>query len=125
MADKEIQKRSSNPILKLVNLKRFISRLRELFQPKKKSVGASWQDVKLEISDKVRRRLEMRHILENDLKQVIHHAETNGEKLYQVDSDKYLARLKIGKATFYVEYSLGAESFIVESAYAHKSDIVG
>ena len=69
--------------------------------------------------------VEMRHILEDEVKQVIHHAETAGEKLYQYDSDKYLAKLRIGKATFYVEYSTVAGSFIVESAYVHKSDIVG
>ena len=96
--------------------------------PRKKkitSVGGSWEDIKLKINEKVRQRLEMRHILDDDIKQVIHHAEITGEKLYQIDSDKLLAKLRIGSATFYVEYSQGTGSFIVESAYAHKSEIIG
>ena len=85
----------------------------------------SWEELKLEISEDVKGRLEMRHILEDDIKQVIDHAETTGEKLYQIESNKLLGKLKIGKATFYVEYSLGAGSFIIESAYAHKSEVIG
>ena len=87
----------------------------------------SWEELKLEIAADVRRRLEMRHILEDDIKQVIFQAEATGEKLYQVESNKLLAKLRIGKATFYVEYSLGAAagSFIIESAYTHRSEIVG
>jgi hypothetical protein len=85
----------------------------------------SWEEIKLEISPHVKRHLEMRHISEDEVKQVIHHAETSGEKLYQPDSGRYLGKLKIGKATFYVEYSPGEGNFIVETAYAHKSEIVG
>ena len=86
----------------------------------------SWEEIKVEISDSVRQRLEMRHISEDEVKQVIYHGETTGEKLYQIESNKLLAKLKIGKATFYAEYYPGEEGkYILESAYAHKSDIMG
>jgi hypothetical protein len=85
----------------------------------------SWEEIKLEISASMQRHLEMRHISEDEVKQVIHYAETTKEKLYQPDSGRFLGKLKIGKATFYVEYSPGDGGFIVETAYAHKSDIVG
>ncbi len=122
MADKEIQKRS-NPIFKFIG--HLVHIIRKLFQPKKKLVGASWQDVKLEISADINRYLEMRHVLEDEIKQVIYHAETSGEKLYQPKANRYLAKLKIGKANYYVDYSLGDGNFIVKSAYAHRSEIVG
>jgi len=87
----------------------------------------SWEEIKLEISAALRQRLEMRHISDDDLKQVIHNAESTGEKLYQIESDKLLAKLRIGKATFYVEYApgTGAGSYSIVSAYAHKSEIIG
>lgn len=123
MVDEEIQQRNTNPIVKLVV---YLTRtLKKLFQPKKKLVGESWQEVKLDISVVVTRYLEMRHVLEDEIKQVIFHAETSGEKLFQPDTGKFLAKLRIGQATFYVEYSQGTRSFTVESAYAHKSEIVG
>jgi glutamate synthase (NADPH/NADH) small chain len=85
----------------------------------------SWEKIKLQVSDEVKQKLEDRHILEDDVKQVIHQAESEGEKLYEPDANRYLAKLRIGKATFYVEYSIEPESYAVRSAYAHKSEIVG
>lgn len=84
-----------------------------------------WGEIKLQVNDEVSKRLEERHILEDEVKQVIHHAETEGEKLYEPDANKYLAHLRIGNATFYVEYSVEPGNYIVRSAYAHKSEIVG
>jgi glutamate synthase (NADPH/NADH) small chain len=85
----------------------------------------SWEEVKLQLSDEVKQKLEDRHILEDEVKQVIHYAETEGEKLYLPDDNRYLAKLRIGKATFYAEYSIEPDSYVVRSAYAHKSEIVG
>lgn len=103
----------------------FWKNLLRIFQPKEKPIGKSWHKIKLDIRPEVNRYLEMRHVLEDEVKQVIFQAETTGEKLYQPDSGKFLAKLRIGKATFYVEYSQGTGKFIVESAYAHKSEIIG
>lgn len=82
----------------------------------------TWEEIKLQVSNEVKQLLEERHILEDEVKQVIHHAETGGEKLYLPDENRYLAKLKIGKATFYVEYSVEDGSYIVRSAYAHKAE---
>jgi len=83
----------------------------------------TWEEIKLELGDEVKQLLEKRHILEDEVKQVINHAETEGDKLYQPDSNKYLAKLSIGEATFYVEYSIKEDSYVVSSAYAHKAEI--
>ena len=85
----------------------------------------SWEEIKLQLDDEVGKRLEERHILEDDVKQVIHNAESSGEKLYKPDENIFLAKLIIGKATFYVEYSIEQTNYILRSAYAHKSEISG
>jgi hypothetical protein len=52
------------------------------------------------------------------------HDETTGDKLYQQEGDRFLARLRISEATFYVEYSVSGENYIVHSAYAHRAEMV-
>ncbi len=84
-----------------------------------------WEKIKLQISEDVKKRLGERHILEDEVKQVIYHAETEGDKLYQTQSNKLLAKLRIGSATFYVEYAVEKDVYTVRSAYAHKSEIAG
>lgn len=83
----------------------------------------TWEEIKLQVSSEVKQLLEERHILEDEVRQVIHHAETGGDKLYLPDENRYLAKLRIGKATFYVEYAIEQGSYIVGSAYAHKAEI--
>jgi len=69
--------------------------------------------------------LEDRHILDEDIQQVIQYAEKNGEKLYQPDGDRYLAKRRLSEATFYVEYSVSDEGVVVHTAYSHRSVIEG
>lgn len=83
------------------------------------------EEIKLQVSSEVKQLLEERHILEDEVRQVIHHAETGGDKLYLPDENRYLAKLRIGKATFYVEYAIEQGSYIVGSAYAHKAEMKG
>jgi hypothetical protein len=85
----------------------------------------SYEEIKLQISDEIKKCLDERHILEDEIKQVIYHAETEGNKLYQPEANCYLAKLKIGNATFYAKYSVEGDSYLVQSAYAHKSEILG
>jgi len=39
------------------------------------------------------------------VKKVIDFAETKGEKLYQQEANRYLAKSRLGEVTIYVEYS--------------------
>jgi hypothetical protein len=82
MTEKEIKK-SNNSVPGLV--KQFTRFFSKIFHFQKSLIprASSWQDVKLDISPEVNRYLEMRHVQEDELKQVIFHAETTGEKLYQ------------------------------------------
>lgn len=85
----------------------------------------TWEEIKLQVSNEAKQLLEERHILEDEVKQVIHHAETEGDKLYLPDENRYLAKLRIGKASFYVEYSVEQGSYIIRSAYAYKAEMKG
>jgi hypothetical protein len=68
--------------------------------------------------------LDNRHIIDEDVRQVISHAEATGEKLYQEGRERYLAKLKTANATFYVEYSPSPGGYRVHSAYFHRSEIM-
>ena len=68
--------------------------------------------------------LEKRHILDEDIEQVIKNAEESGEKLYQPDGERYLAKMRLSEATFYVEYSLSDEGYVVHRAYTHRSSFI-
>ena len=85
-----------------------------------------YEALSLEKSPEVAELLESRHILDDEVKMVIHQAEATGEKLYQPDANRFLAKLRIADATFYVEYSPAAEnSYTVHTAYSHRSEFGG
>lgn len=82
------------------------------------------EEVKLQKSGEVGKLLESRHILDEEIKMVIHNAETKGEKLYKSEMNRYLARMRIMNATFYVEYSISDEGvYIIHTAYSHRSEM--
>ena len=64
------------------------------------------EKISLQKSGEAANLLEERHILDDDIKAVIDNAETTSEKLYQPGTDRYLAKMRKGNASFYVEYSL-------------------
>jgi hypothetical protein len=83
-----------------------------------------YEAIKLQKSEEISEILESRHILDDEVKMVIHNAESKGEKLYQPDIERFLAKLKIADVTFYVEYSLAGErTYIVHTAYFHRAEL--
>lgn len=87
-------------------------------------MSSSYQDVKLEKSAQVAGLLDSRHILDDEVRMVIHQAESTGEKLYQPESNKFLAKRRIGEATFYAEYSMaGDKTYKVHTAYSHRAKL--
>jgi hypothetical protein len=80
--------------------------------------------LKLQKSDEVSEILQSRHILDDEVKMVIHNAECRGGKLYQLEAERFLAKLKIADVTFYVEYSFaGEKTYIVHTAYSHRAEL--
>ena len=87
-------------------------------------MAEEYEAVEIQKSDEVRDILEYRHVLDDEIKMVIHSAECSRKKLHQPKSDRYLAKLRIANATFYAEYSVsGKNSYIVHTAYAHRTKL--
>ena len=76
--------------------------------------------MKLEISDEIRSFMQVRHILEEDIKRVIDYAEKTGEKLYQKERNIFLAKLRVKEVYFYAEYSPVEGGFRIHTAYSHR-----
>ena len=83
------------------------------------------QAIRLEISPELANILDRRRILVEDLQQVIQHAEASGEKLFHPPSGRYKAAYAPFRVTFWVEYSLSENGFVVHNAYAHRMEVLG
>jgi len=84
----------------------------------------SWEKREIRVSDELRNLLTERAVSDDYIKQVIHHAETTGDKLYQPESNRYLARYRLGKVTVYVEYSESENGdYVIQTAYWHRSTV--
>ena len=81
----------------------------------------SYEDITLIKSESVLELMEERHVLDEDIKKVIHHAEFTQEKLYQPECNRFLGKKMLGDVTFYVEYSIEEEKgFVIHDVYWHK-----
>lgn len=81
-----------------------------------------YEHIRLEKNEEVAEILRSRHILDDEVRMVIHNAESKGEKLYCPGEARFLAKLRIGDVTFYVEYSIIAENtYRVHSGYCHRA----
>lgn len=73
----------------------------------------------------VRRRIDERRILVDDLKRVIHHAEQSGKRLLNRETGQYRAYCQMEHVTFWVDYTPEDDVFAVHNAYCHRMKIVG
>lgn len=83
-------------------------------------LSAEAQAMKLDITEGLRNAMEASHILEEDVRRVIDHAEKTGEKLYQPGKDLFLSKLHLKEVYFYAEYSPIEGGFRLHEAYAHR-----
>jgi len=82
-------------------------------------------DSKLIFPENVRHLMEERMILRTDVAKVITHAESTGNKLKNIEQDTYIASFKPVSVTYWVEYSLHEDGFVVHNAYSHRLEIKG
>lgn len=78
-----------------------------------------FKTVELRMSDEARQAMEDRGINEDDIRQVLDYAETEGRKLYDEENGHFLAKKRIGNFTANLEYLLDGESVEVVSMYGH------
>lgn len=98
--------------------------LRELGEKGEKTV-AEHEGITLFMTNEVRRRIDERRILEEDIKRVIHYAEQSGKRLHNSRTGEYRAFFQPGNVTFWVDYMPGDDGFTVNNAYCHRMKIVG
>ncbi|NTW28181.1 MAG: NAD(P)-binding protein [Coriobacteriia bacterium] len=99
--------------------------LRELGE-KGEDVATTRDGLALEMRPEVRRKIDERRILEDDIRSVIEHAESTGQRLHNVHSGQYRAYRQLQNVTFWVDYTpSGDDRFDVHNAYSHRMVIVG
>jgi Fe-S oxidoreductase len=80
-------------------------------------------DIKLFIPEEVRKILDDRRILIEDITKVIQYAEETGNRLKDTKTGRYIAYFKPVAVTYWVEYSPQEEGFLVHNAYSHRLEI--
>jgi len=95
--------------------------LREVWQ---EMAGEDVIPLQLKISDSVRKLMEQRMILLDDVRQVISHAEVSGEKILNPETGRQIARFRPSCVTYWVEYTANESGFIVYNAYSHRMSVV-
>lgn len=98
--------------------------LRELGEKGGETMEA-YENITLNMTPEVRRRIDERRILEDDLRRVIDHAERTGKRLRNNRNGQYRACCQPGNVTFWVDYTPEEEGFTVHNAYCHRMKIVG
>jgi hypothetical protein len=98
--------------------------LRELGEKGETKV-ADYEKIALRMTDEVRKRIDERRILEDDIRRVIDHGEKSGKRLRNSETGAYLACLQPENVTFWVDYTPGDDGFTVHNAYCHRMKIVG
>jgi Fe-S oxidoreductase len=79
----------------------------------------------LVIAPHVAETLESRRILEENLRQVIRHAENGGTRFRHGESGHLLGMQRLGHATFWVVYTPAEDGYVVHNAYAHRMEVLG
>jgi Fe-S oxidoreductase len=79
--------------------------------------------LRLIVTDEVRKKLDRRLILDENLRMVIHHAAMSGKNDYFEDEDFYAAHKKQGGVTFWVHYRPTEDGYMVLNAYLHRLHI--
>lgn len=78
------------------------------------------EQIPVQIDEEVRRLLEDRMILLDEVRGVIHHAETTGRKLINPGTGRFLACHRPKAVTYWVEYESAGGNFQVTTAYSHR-----
>jgi hypothetical protein len=79
--------------------------------------------VQLSVSPDVMALLERRMILLDDIRAVVHHAESTGAKLEDRATGHILASYRPACVTYWVEYSLGESGIVIHNAYSHRMQV--
>jgi hypothetical protein len=79
--------------------------------------------LKLQISEDIRLLLEKRMILIGDVRRTIEYAESTGDKLENPTTGRSLASFRSACVTYWVEYSVMGDEFVVHDSYFHRMEV--
>ena len=79
-----------------------------------------WDDVKINISDDVRLKMEDKMITDGNVRETIWSCEESGEGFYSPDTETYLGCLVKPVLTYWVEYKKNGDAFDVSNVYCHR-----
>ncbi len=77
----------------------------------------------LELTAEIRGLMEERMILEEDIRQVLAHAQKTGKRIWNAGTEKYTAYYKPGSVTYWVEYSQSGDCYRIHNTYSHRLEI--
>lgn len=103
--------------------------LAELWGERMSEEQVAWEKIRLVIPEDVQARLDDRLILDDDVRQVIDHAERTGRKLVAPATGHLLAYYRPTAVTYWVEYAPHTapeeldRAFVVFNAYSHRMQI--
>jgi glutamate synthase (NADPH/NADH) small chain len=97
--------------------------LRELWG-EKVADSNDYSKIKLTILPEVEEKMERNFILKEDIQQVINYAEKTGNKLYLEKNGCYLAHFRPSIITYWVEYGIEDNQYIIHNAYSHRIQII-
>ncbi|WPC44593.1 hypothetical protein [Clostridium sp. JS66] len=79
---------------------------------------------KIIIPDDVQNEIEERLILCEDVKKTIINAQENKERFLNTENSHYLARMRIGNVTYWVEYEHKDRELLVHNVYTHRMEVI-
>lgn len=77
------------------------------------------------VTPEVRALMEARHILDDDVRRVLAHAESTGRKFKNLENGHFLASFTPHRVTYWVEYALDGPVARVFTAYSHRMTVAG
>ncbi len=86
---------------------------------------AAYEAIQLIMSDELREKLDQRLILVEDVQRVLEYAQRTGRRLFNQQTQRYLAYYKPTAVTYWVEYVPQGEAFLIFNAYSHRMEVPG
>ena len=84
----------------------------------------AYMRINLQLDARVQEIMENRHILIEDIQQVIEYAERTGRKFIDPDNGHSLANFRPLRVTYWVEYQPQGQDFVVFNVYSHRMEIM-
>ena len=78
----------------------------------------------LVIPQEIRKSMEERHILIEDIEEVIVHSGISGDRFFNSADSSYLANLRIKNVTYWVRYTEKEDGIHIISVYSHRMEVV-